>query len=87
VALYADVLVVVYRFLSPEESVPLIKEWLEPTRSDAVKLCAVRACLTLAQEVHFLSSSYLTIKSMLGLPFPMAAFSHRSLSSNFKTVS
>lgn len=57
VALYADVLVTVYRFLSPDESVPLIKEWLEPTRSDAVKICAVRACLTLAQEVCFLSSS------------------------------
>lgn len=50
VVLYANVLVTVYRFLSPEESVPLIKEWLEPTRSDAVKICAVRACLTLAQE-------------------------------------
>jgi len=57
VALYADVLVTVYRFLSPDESVPLIKEWLEPTRSDAVKICAVRACLTLAQEVCFFSSS------------------------------
>ncbi|KXN84411.1 Neurofibromin, partial [Leucoagaricus sp. SymC.cos] len=50
VVLYANVLVTVYRFLAPEESVPLIKEWLEPTRSDAVKICAVRACLTLAQE-------------------------------------
>lgn len=51
VVLYANVLVTVYRFLSPEESVSLIKEWMEPTRSDAIKLCAVRACLTLAQEV------------------------------------
>lgn len=52
VVLYANVLVTIYRFLPPEESVPLIKDWMEPTRSDAVKICAVRACLTLAQEVN-----------------------------------
>lgn len=51
VVLYANALVTVYRFLPPEESLSLIKEWMEPTRSDAVKICAVRACLTLAQEV------------------------------------
>ena len=77
VALYADVLVTVYRFLSPDESVPLIKEWLEPTRSDAVKICAVRACLTLAQEVCF---------SLL-LPLPILSTYTRSLVSHGSILS
>ncbi|KXN87068.1 Neurofibromin [Leucoagaricus sp. SymC.cos] len=52
IVLYANIFVTVYRFLAPEELVPLIKEWLEPIHSDAVKICTVHACLSLAQEVR-----------------------------------
>ncbi|KAF5369620.1 hypothetical protein D9757_010458 [Collybiopsis confluens] len=50
VALWAEVLVSIYRFLPREESHRLFLVCFEPERSDAVKLCAVRACLTLTQE-------------------------------------
>ncbi|KIK64870.1 hypothetical protein GYMLUDRAFT_83217 [Collybiopsis luxurians FD-317 M1] len=49
VALWAEVLISVFRFLQDTRKLFLV--CLEPQRSDAVKLCAVRACLTLAQEV------------------------------------
>jgi neurofibromin 1 len=51
VALYADALCGVFRFLPEEDSVPLFMECMEPERSDAVKTCVVRASLTLSQEV------------------------------------
>ncbi|KAJ3719315.1 hypothetical protein C8R42DRAFT_777357 [Lentinula raphanica] len=50
VALWAEALVSVYRFLPKEDSHTLFMLCLEPDRSDAVKLCAVRACLTLIEE-------------------------------------
>ncbi|KAG6857003.1 hypothetical protein H0H87_011097 [Tephrocybe sp. NHM501043] len=50
VALYAEAMVAVYRFLSEEEALSLFVICVEPERSEAVKLCAVRACLTLVQE-------------------------------------
>ncbi|KAJ6532260.1 hypothetical protein DFH09DRAFT_1370329 [Mycena vulgaris] len=50
VPLYAQALTMIFRFLPEEDSVLLFKECLMAERSDAVKLCAVRACLTLAQE-------------------------------------
>ncbi|KAG6854445.1 hypothetical protein C0991_006524 [Blastosporella zonata] len=50
VALYAEAMVAVYRFLSEEEALALFAICVEPERSEAVKLCAVRACLTLVQE-------------------------------------
>ena len=34
-----------------EDSVPLFKICLEPERSEPVKTCVVRACLTLVQDV------------------------------------
>ncbi|KAJ3936091.1 MAG: hypothetical protein NXY57DRAFT_886591 [Lentinula lateritia] len=51
VALWAEALVSVYRFLPKEDTHYIFSLCLEPERSDAVKLCAVRACLTLVQEV------------------------------------
>jgi len=50
VALYADALISVFRFLPEEDSIPLFVSSLEPERSDAVKTCVVRAMLTLEVE-------------------------------------
>ncbi|KAG6919754.1 hypothetical protein DXG01_001588 [Tephrocybe rancida] len=50
VALYAEAMVAVYRFLPEEDALSLFAICVEPERSEAVKLCAVRACLTLVQE-------------------------------------
>ena len=51
VALYADALVTVFRFLPENEVVHIFRGCMEPERSDAVKTCVVRACLTLCQDV------------------------------------
>ncbi|KAG1752509.1 uncharacterized protein EDB91DRAFT_1102988 [Suillus paluster] len=50
VATYAEALVAVFRFLSEEESISLFMDCLEPERSDAVKICAIKAATTLAIE-------------------------------------
>ena len=50
VALYADAFVAVYRFLPFEDSGPLFRICLEPERSESVKSCVIRACLTLVQD-------------------------------------
>ncbi|KAJ7458402.1 hypothetical protein B0H11DRAFT_187286 [Mycena galericulata] len=50
VPLYAQALTMIFRFLPEEDSLQLFEECLLPERSEAVKLCVVRACLTLAQE-------------------------------------
>jgi hypothetical protein len=42
--------VAVYRFLPVEDSGPLFKTCLEPERSEPVKACVIRACLTLIQD-------------------------------------
>lgn len=52
VAMFSEVLVAVYRFLDPEEGMALFCLCLDPERSEAVKTCAVRACLILALEVR-----------------------------------
>lgn len=51
ISIYAEALVAIFRFLPEEDSIPLFSVCLEPERSEAVKTCAVRACITLAQEV------------------------------------
>ncbi|KAF8076811.1 hypothetical protein FPV67DRAFT_1605221 [Lyophyllum atratum] len=50
VAIYAEALVVVFRFLPEEDALSLFSICMEPERSEAVKLVGIRACLTLAQE-------------------------------------
>ena len=40
-----------YRFLPPEDSLPLFSFLLRPEKADAIKTLAVKACLTLVQEV------------------------------------
>jgi hypothetical protein len=56
VDLYAQAMVVAYRFLPEEETVPLFITCLEPDRSDAVKVAAVKACLVLTLEVSWFRS-------------------------------
>jgi hypothetical protein len=50
VPMFSEVLVAVYRFLPAEEGLALFTLCLEPERSEAVKTCAVRACLILSLE-------------------------------------
>ncbi|KAF8165773.1 hypothetical protein B0H34DRAFT_794124 [Crassisporium funariophilum] len=52
IALYADALVAIFRFLPHEDAVPLFQTCLEPERSEPIKTCVIRACLTLVQEGH-----------------------------------
>ncbi|KAK2465915.1 hypothetical protein APHAL10511_001556 [Amanita phalloides] len=52
---YAEALVALYRFLPPEDSLPLFLHCLRSEKSDAVKATAVRACLTLVQEANRIS--------------------------------
>ena len=40
----------IYRFLPIEDSGPLFQTCFEPERSEPVKTCVVRACLTLVQD-------------------------------------
>ncbi|KAI0040644.1 hypothetical protein FA95DRAFT_1647858 [Auriscalpium vulgare] len=55
VAMFADALVALYRFSPREEIMPLFRTCLEPERSDAVKLVAIKACVTLSVEARSIS--------------------------------
>ena len=63
VAMIADALVALYRFSSPDQATLLYERCLEPECSDAVKLCVIKACMTLKVEVSVSrhSSSHLFI--------------------------
>ncbi|KAJ6560168.1 hypothetical protein B0H19DRAFT_1376000 [Mycena capillaripes] len=54
VAVYAQALTMIFRFLPEEDTIPLFEECLMPERAEAVKLCVVRSCLTLVQEASLL---------------------------------
>ncbi|RDB19915.1 Neurofibromin [Hypsizygus marmoreus] len=56
IAIYAEALVTMYRFLPEEDALPFFTICAEPERSEAVKTCVVRACLTLAQEAGRIKS-------------------------------
>ena len=56
IAMFAEALVSVFRFLPEVDALALFSSCLEPERSESVKTCAVRACLTLIQEVSTLDS-------------------------------
>jgi neurofibromin 1 len=58
VAMYSGALVTVFRFLSEDESIPLFLACIEPERSEAVKVCAVKACSTLVTEVSLALQSF-----------------------------
>jgi hypothetical protein len=60
---YAEAFVAMYRFLPPEDCLPLFVDCLRPERSDAVKTCIVRAYLILVNEVSpMLSCDYMKLK-------------------------
>lgn len=51
VDLYADALVAIYRFSHSTAVDPVFPACIAPERSDAVKTCVMKACLTIATEV------------------------------------
>ncbi|CCM02314.1 uncharacterized protein FIBRA_04405 [Fibroporia radiculosa] len=57
VALVADVLVTIYRYLPPEESLPLFGLCVDPERSPAVKITVAKACITLIEEMPVATTS------------------------------
>ncbi|CAA7259350.1 unnamed protein product [Cyclocybe aegerita] len=69
VALYSDALVAVFRFLPIEDSGPLFEACVEPERSEPVKTCVIRACLTIVQD----KSRFLWQKTLDDLPASVAA--------------
>jgi hypothetical protein len=54
VTIFADTLVALYRFSPMDDVLPLFKTCLEAERSDAVKLVAIKASVTLSVEVRHL---------------------------------
>ncbi|OBZ70421.1 Neurofibromin [Grifola frondosa] len=52
VAMIADALVTIFRFLPEEESIPMFETCLEAERSDAVKISVVKACITLVVDAN-----------------------------------
>lgn len=50
VALVADAMVTAFRFLPQDEMIPIFKSALEPERSHAVKISAIKACITMIRE-------------------------------------
>lgn len=52
VGIISDILVVIFRYIPEEESIPIFKMCLDHTRSCAVKICAVRALTLLSIEVR-----------------------------------
>ena len=68
VSLLSDALAALYRFLPEEESLTIFHQCLEPERSDAVKLCVVKACLTLVVDVR-VSSFAVPVTTELNVTF------------------
>lgn len=52
VGIISDILVVIYRYIPEEESIPVFQLCLDQSRSCAVKMCAVRALTLLSIEVR-----------------------------------
>ena len=76
VAMLSDAMAALYRFLPEEESIPIFQQCVEPDRSEAVKICAVKACLTLIVDVlerFFFPSDGLT-EHIVGMETSVAAF-------------
>ena len=51
VGIISDILVVIFRYIPEEESIPIFQMCLDQSRSCAVKMCAVRALTLLSIEV------------------------------------
>lgn len=52
VGLIGDALVTIYRFLSVDEAIAIFVDAVRPERSDAVKICVIKAIITLISEVR-----------------------------------
>jgi len=52
VGIISDILVVIYRYMPEEESLPIFQMCLDQSQSCAVKMCAVRALTLLTREVR-----------------------------------
>ncbi|KAH8096624.1 hypothetical protein BXZ70DRAFT_945419 [Cristinia sonorae] len=67
VALIGDALVTLFRFLPASEAIPIFVKCMEPEQSDAVKICVVKACLTLITDAPRLpwQHSLAELKSVL----------------------
>ncbi|KAF9266130.1 hypothetical protein L218DRAFT_1016740 [Marasmius fiardii PR-910] len=50
IALFAECLVSIFRFVPEQDALEVFSACLEPERADAVKTATIRACLTLVQE-------------------------------------
>jgi hypothetical protein len=75
VGTYAEALVAVFRFLPEDESIPLFIACLEPERSDAVKICAIKGASILSSEVCVYSESDEShLMGLSGRSSPVAAF-------------
>ena len=75
VAIIADILVTLFRYLADDEVIPFFKLSLEPERSDAVKICTVKACITIIEDVCALTLGCHTpsYELLSGVKVPMAA--------------
>lgn len=51
VGIISDILVVIYRYIPEDDSIPIFQMCLDQSRSCAVKMCAVRALTLLSIEV------------------------------------
>ena len=80
VTIFADALVALYRFSPPADVLPLFKTCLEAERSDAVKLVAIKASVTLSVEVRHVCSvmEQLYIDEFSGTCDIMATFDRSS---------
>jgi hypothetical protein len=60
VDLYADALVSIYRFNHRIAVDSIFPSCIAPERSDAVKTCVLKACLTLVMEVSTITTTYIS---------------------------
>ena len=81
VTIFADALVALYRFSPLADVLPLFKTCLEAERSDAVKLVAIKASVTLSVEVRDVCSAIeqLYINEFSGTCNIMATFNRPSV--------
>lgn len=79
--IFADALVALYRFSPLADVLPLFKTCLEAERSDAVKLVAIKASVTLSVEVRDVCSvkEQLYINESSGACNIMATFDRSSV--------
>jgi hypothetical protein len=88
VTIFADALVALYRFTPLDDVLPLFQTCLEAERSDAVKLVAIKASVTLSVEVRniCLSEALWPIKGLLGARDIMATYNSASFRASGRKI-